>query len=142
MLVNSISSVRFCGETAASGSSSILERPGKYSSSASASTQEAPAAPAQEEKKSSGTGRKIAGAVVTLAVIAAALAATPKIFPKLKLDEAQLAQKPGFMKKVGHYIALAGEKIARYTYEPIVNLFKRGKAEAPKKTEGDARIFA
>ena len=126
-MVNPISSVRFCGDV--SSSASILERPGKFSNPAPQSeTVNKPAAP--EEKKSSGTGRKVVGTVATLAVIAAALVALPKIFPNAikTLTKAELAEKPGFMKKAGHYLATIGEAIGKYTYEPIANLFKGKKA--------------
>lgn len=138
MMVSPISSVRFCGDVGGT-SASILERPGKFSKpAAQADTANNTSAP--EEKKSSGTGKKIAGTIATLAVVAAALVALPKVFPNAikVLNETELASKPGFMKKVGHYLAKTGETIGKWTYEPIVNLFsKNKKAPAPS-----SNIFA
>lgn len=118
-----------------------LDRAGAY---AKANT-DASAAPAAqqakpEEKKSSGTGKKVLGTVAGLVVVAAALAALPKVFPKAirRLNADELAAKPGFMKKVGHYVAVAGETIAKYTYEPIVNLFKKGKKAPASGTDAGA----
>lgn len=127
-MVNPISSIRFCGETTAA-TANVLERPGKYSNPAPKS-EVAPAAASTEEKQSSGKGKKVLGVVGTLVAVAAVLAALPKVFPKAiaKLSEDELAAKPGFMKKVGHYLAKVGDAIYDYTCKPIVNLFKGKKA--------------
>lgn len=139
-MVSPISSVRFCGD--ADSTASILERPGKYSNPNPQAT--APAAEATEEKRSSGTGKKVVGTIVTLAVIAAALAALPKVLPNAikVLSKEELAAKPGFMKKVGHYLAKTGEAIAKYTYEPIVKLFKGKKSTPAPAPETPSAIFA
>ena len=117
-MVSPISSVRFCGEQ--NNVSSILERPGKFSSPVSKAEQ----APV-EEKKSSGTGKKVVGTLATLAVVAATLAALPKVFPNAIKTLSQADKEAAtLMQKVGHYVATAGEAIAKYTYEPVVKLFK------------------
>lgn len=129
-MVNSISSVRFCGDT--NSAASILERPGKYSNPAP-KTETAPAAAPAEEKQSSGKGKKVLGVVGTLVAVAAVLAALPKVFPNAiaKLSQEELAAKPGFMKKVGHYIAKVGNAIYDCTCQPILNLFKGKGKKAP-----------
>lgn len=129
-MVNSISSVRFCGDT--NSVASLLERPGKYSNPAPKSEAASVAVPA-EEKQSSGKGKKVLGVVGTLVAVAAVLAALPKVFPKAiaKLSADELASKPGFMKKVGHYVATVGNAIYDCTCQPILNLFKgKGKKVA------------
>ncbi len=129
-MVNSISNVRFCGDT--NSVASLLERPGKYSNPAPKADANPAAAPV-EEKQSSGKGKKVLGVVGTLVVAAAVLAALPKVFPNAisKLTKDELAAKPGFMKKVGHYVAKVGNAIYDYTCQPIVNLFKgKGKKVA------------
>lgn len=138
-MVNSISSVRFCGENTNSVAS-ILERPGKYSNSAPKAEAASVNVPA-EEKQSSGKGKKVLGVVGTLVAVAAVLAALPKVFPNAisKLSKDELAAKPGFMKKIGHYIATAGNAIYDCTCQPILNLFK-GKGK--KATDNAAHIVA
>lgn len=142
LAVNPISSVRF-GDSPVSA----LDREGAFSKNkvegAAAST--APANASQVPEKKSSTGKKVVGTIVGLAVVAAALAALPKVFPNAikALSKEELAAKPGFMKKVGHYVATVGNAIAKYTYEPVVNLFKK----KPPKTDGNdasiaTRIFA
>ncbi len=139
-MVNSISGVRFCGDV-----DSILSRPGKFSNPAGANETKAPAqAPTQaggEEKKSSGAGKKVVGTVVTLAVIAAALVALPKVFPNAikALSEAELKDAK-WTQKIGHYVAEVGNAIGKYTYEPIAKLFSKNKGAA--NTNADSKFFA
>lgn len=143
-MVNSISGVRFCGDV-----DSILSRPGKFSNPAGANETKAPSqspaqAPAQaagEEKKSSGAGKKVAGTIVTLAVIAAALVALPKVFPNAikALSEAELKDAK-WTQKIGHYVAEVGNAIGKYTYEPIAKLFSKNKGAA--NANADSKFFA
>lgn len=131
MMVNPMSSVSFRATTDAT---SILERPGKYSNPAPEQQQTATQA-AGEQKKSSGTGKKVFGTVATLVVIAGVLAALPKVFPKAikSLSKEELANAK-IMEKVGHYFAKTGETIAKYTYEPVVNLINKWRGKTPKTT--------
>ena len=48
------------------------------------------------------------------------------------------------MKKVGHYVSKAGEFVAKYTYDPVVNLFSKwfGKKGAEAAGEAAERILA
>lgn len=119
-----------------------LDRAGAFSKP-NANNTAAPAQQPQPEEKKSSTGKKVLGTVAGLVVVAAALAALPKIFPNAikKLGAEELAAKPGFMKKIGHYVAVAGEAIAKYTYEPIVKLFKGKKAPTPPNPESGAAQF-
>lgn len=137
-MVNSISNVRFCGDS--NSVASLLERPGKYSNPAPKSDAASVVAPT-EEKQSSGKGKKVLGVVGTLVAVAAVLAALPKVFPNAisKLTKDELAAKPGFMKKVGHYVATVGNAIYDYTCQPILNLFK-GKGK--KVADNAAHIIA
>lgn len=132
LAVNPISNVRF-GE----GPASILEREGAFSkpkTDAASSNNANPAAVSNEASKSgkkSNTGKKVVGTIVGLAVVAAALAALPKVFPNA-IKELPKADRKGFMKIVGHYVATVGNTISKYTYEPVVNLFKGKAKKAPK----------
>lgn len=145
MAVNSISSVNFCAANNVNTASSMLERPGKFAKPTTPT-----AAPEANEEKKSGVGKKVAGTIVGLAVVAAALVALPKVFPNaikvLSKDELTNAK---FMQKVGHYTAKVGEAIGKYTYEPIAKLFSKKGAEAATnatanagKPAADAKIYA
>lgn len=140
--------VRFRGNETAS--TNILERDGAFSKSKveeSSAQAQMPGAETPEEKKS-GSGKKVLGAVIGLVAVAAALAALPKVFPSSikALSDAELKDAK-FGKKVGHYFAKVGNAIAKYTYEPIVNLFKgkgaKKTTDAAKDAAKDAcKIFA
>ncbi len=116
MMVSPISSVRF-----GSGAATIdLAREGAHTRPNAEA-----AAPAAAEKKS-GTGKKVLKTVIGLAVVAAALAALPKVFKNaIKVLPTEELAEAGFMKKAAHYLAKTGEAIGKYTYEPIVKLFKK-----------------
>lgn len=133
-MVSPISNVRFCGEAAASN---ILERDGAYARPKTETSAASTGAPVEEKK----SGHKFLKTIAGLVVAAAALVALPKIFPNAVkvLSKAELEAKPGFMKKIGHYVAKTGETIGKYTYEPIVKLFKGKKADTKNV---DSSIFA
>lgn len=144
--VNPVSNnvIRFRGTEAAS--SSVLERNGAFSKPSADANVSAQMPAVEGEEKKSGTGKKVLGATLGLVAVAAALVALPKVFPNAikELSKAELKDAK-FMTKVGHYFATAGNAIGKYTYEPIVNLFKgKGKAaDAPKDAASDAcKIFA
>lgn len=136
--------VRFRGNETAGAS--ILERDGAFSKPKTEGT----AAQAQMaggdsvEEKKSGSGKKVLGAVVGLVAVAAALVALPKVFPNAikVLSEVEM-KDAGWGKKIGHYFAKTGEAIAKYTYDPIVNLFKgKGKDKAADTAKDACKIFA
>lgn len=135
MMVNSISSVRFCGDA-----DSILSRPGKFSNPAQQT--ENPTTTQEAEKKTSGsTGKKVVGTIATLAVLAAALVALPKIFPNaIKTLGDDALKNAKWTEKIGHYLAKTGEAIGKYTYEPIVKLFSKNKK--PQTPPADSKFFA
>lgn len=71
--------------------------------------------------------RKFLKTLASLAVIGAGLVALPKIFPNaIKVLSAEEKAGAKLLQKVGHYLAVAGEKIGNYTYKPLMNLFKKG----------------
>lgn len=124
MMVNPVamSNVRFCGGT---DGADILSRPGKFANATPSA--EAPVAEKAPKKKSHALLKTIVG----LAVIAGALVALPKAFPnaiKVLGDEAM--KNATWKQKVGHYLAIVGEGIGKYTYEPIAKLFKGKEKEA------------
>ena len=139
MMVNpvSMSNVRFTGEA-----TNVLERPGAFAKPAEA----APAEVAAKPKKKR-TALKVLGGLVVAAATLVALRRTNvlKVLDDVALGEA------GIFKKAGHYLAQAGEFVAKYTYDPVVKLFGRlfgGKgaeaaAEAAEAAaEGAAHVLA
>ena len=122
-MVNSISSVRFCGETTGA---SPLSRPGRFSGGDAQQTTAATTAPADQTKKSG--GKKLLKFVAGLVVVAGVLAALPKVFPKaIKTLDAEALKNAKTMEKVGHYLAKTGEAIL----SPFTKLFSRKKPAAP-----------
>ncbi len=122
-MVNSISSVRFCGETTGA---SPLSRPGRFSGGDAQQTTAATTAPADQPKKSG--GKKLLKFVAGLVVVAGVLAALPKVFPKaIKTLDAEALKNAKTMEKVGHYLAKTGEAIL----SPFTKLFSRKKPAAP-----------
>lgn len=140
MMVNpvSVSNVRFCGEANAAD---VLGRAGKFSNGAAAPEAASVTAEQAPKKKKS---YKFLKTVAALVVVAGALAALPKIFPNaIKTIEKDAMKDAKFMQKVGHYLAVAGEGIAKYTYKPLVNLFSKDKGKtAGEAGEVAAKLFA
>lgn len=121
MMVSPVSNVRFCGEADAAN---ILGRPGKYSASDAAQSNSSAAAPADGTPKKK--SHKLLKTVIGLIVAAGVLAALPKVFPNaIKALDAETLKNATKGQKVGHYFAKIGEGIAKYTYKPILNLFKK-----------------
>ncbi|MDE6138823.1 MAG: hypothetical protein K2F57_05070 [Candidatus Gastranaerophilales bacterium] len=117
LMVNPVSvsqsAVRFRGTEG----SNVLERQGAYSKPTEA------AAPAVEDKPVKKSGHKLRNTVVGLLVAAAGLVALKKTNVLKTLDAAVLADTKFYSpKKIGHYLAVAGDAIAKYTYEPLANL--------------------
>jgi len=129
MMVNSISSVRFCGPadtTAAKPEgSNFLDRPGAFAKPAA----ENPAPAQAEPKKKSSVGKKLLTLAGVAVAVAAALVAGNKTGVLKVLDEAAISDA-GIFKKAGHYLAKAGEWVGKYTYEPIAKLFSKNTPSA------------
>lgn len=122
-MVNSISSVRFCGETTGAN---VLSRPGRFSGGDAQQTTAATTAPAGKPKKSG--GKKLLKVLAGLVVVAGILAALPKVFPKaIKTLDAEALKKAKTMEKIGHYLAKTGEAIL----SPFTKLFSKKKPAAP-----------
>lgn len=140
MMVNpvSMSNVRFTGE-----GTNVLERPGAFAKPAE---QAAPAEVAAKPKKK----RTVLKALAGLAVAAATLVVLKKTNVLKVLDDVALGDA-GILKKAGHYLAKAGEFVAKYTYDPVAKfvgkLFGGKGAEAvtdaaEAAAEGAAHILA
>lgn len=104
-----------------------LERPGAFAKPA----EQAAAAP--EAPKAKKKGHSLRNTIIGLVVTAAALVALKKTDVLKTLDKAVLADTKYYNpKKLGHYLAVAGEFIAKYTYDPVAKLctkiFKNNKA--------------
>lgn len=113
----SVSSVHF-GDNA-------LDRPGAYAKPAQ---EAAPVAAPVEEKSGSSAGKKVAiGAGIIIAALATLVGLTRgKVLTKL--DEAALKDAKWYgLDKMKHYLAVAGDTIAKYTYDPIAKLFNSKK---------------
>lgn len=106
---------------------SLLERPGKYSIPDAGKDEFV--VPEGGKKKSS-LGKKLLKTLAAAAVVAAGLVALKK-FNVVKILNPEAMKDAKILPKIGHYIAKAGEAIAKYTYEPIVALFNK----TPKVTE-------
>lgn len=103
-----------------------LDRQGAYAKA----PEETAAAPA-DEKSSSSTSKKVAiGAGIVLAVLATLVGLTRGNILK-PLEEAALKEAKWYSpSKWGHYLAKAGDAIAKYTWDPIARLFGKKGAEA------------
>jgi hypothetical protein len=118
----SVSNVHF-------GNQSLLEREGAY-----AKKTPMEAAPEVAEKKS-GKGKKLA---VTAVIVAAALA-TIAILSRnnkllTKLSEDALKDAKWYQPKTwGHYLNKFGNKIAEWTWDPMVKLWKSAAEKFSKK---------
>ena len=90
-------------------------------------------APEAAEKKS-GKGKKwaIAGIVVVAAAALLAVLSRRDVFKFIPEEQLKDAK---FFKKVGHYLHQAGEYIAKYTWDPVRDLFKAGEKAADKAGE-------
>lgn len=137
MMVNpvSMSNVRFTGEP-----TNVLERQGAFAKPAA--EQAAPAEVAAKPKKKH-TALKVLGGVV---VAAAALVALRKTNVLKVLDELAL-KEAGIFKKAGHYLAKAGEFVAKYTYDPVAKFIgkmfgKKGAEVVAEGAEAAGRIIA
>ncbi len=119
----SVSNVRF-GDAA----QDRLAREGAYSKA----PQEAAAPEAAEKKSHKGRKWAIAGIVVVAAAVALAVLSRKNVFKAL--SEAEL-KDASFFKKVGHYLHQAGEYVAKYTWDPVRDLFKAGEKAADKAGE-------
>lgn len=132
-MVSPISSVRF-------GNAPVdLAREGAHSKAAT-KPETAPASEAAEPKKSK---HKVLKTVIGLAVAAAALVTLHKTNVLKTLDTAILKDTKWYSPKlIGHYLSKAGEKIAKFTYDPLVNLFKKAPKAADGAAEGAADAVA
>lgn len=136
MMVNpvSMSNVRF---TAGEGTN-VLERPGAFSkpvdNQAAALNDEVAAKP---KKKNRAALLSLAGVVVAAATLA--VLAKKNVVKTLNNVEFKEAK---FMDKVSHYLAKAGEFIAKYTYDPVAKLCSKwfGGKKGEKVAEAASRI--
>jgi len=129
-MLSPVSAVRFCANEqptasvaaqsaapAKESNTSMLEREGAF---AKPKTD----APEQDQvKKKSSVGKKILKTVAGLAAVAAGLVLLQKTNVVKVLSDAAKANA-GLMEKAGHYLAVAGEAIAKYTCDPIIKMFK------------------
>lgn len=110
-------------------------RPGKYSQQDIPESVQAPA-----ESKGKKAGKIILTTAAILAAVAAIVTGLTKGGVVSKLETLEGAK---FLDKLKHYTAVAGDTIAKYTYEPIVALFKgKGTAEVADVAEEAAEAAA
>lgn len=111
-----------------------LDRQGAYAKPA-----EAAASSTSADETKSSTGKKVAiGAGIVVAVLAALVGLTKGNVLKV-LDEAALKEAKWYSpKKWGHYLAKAGNAIAKYTWDPIAKLFGKKGAETAAEAGAEA----
>ena len=110
------SNVRFC----AGEGNSVLERQGAFAKPAETTAQTAPAAEDKPAKKS----HIIRNTIIGLVLAAATLVTLKKTNVLKTLDAAALSDAKFYSpKKLGHYLAVAGDAIAKYTYDPVAKQF-------------------
>ena len=114
-MLNSVSSmpkVSFCAQP---DTQAILEREGAYSIKNQRKADEF-----VQEKKSSHTGLKVAGALALASAIALPILSRKGVIKTVaNLDAAK------WYDKCQHYLAKAGEWIAKNTYDPVMKLFSK-----------------
>ena len=125
----SVSKVRpYFGEGEKSNAD-ILSRQGAYAKQPEA----APASATPAKEKKSHTGRNILIGALAVVAAAASLVALHKTNVLKVLPEAELKDLKFYdFKKMGHYLAKAGEFIGKYTYEPLVGLYNKWFNKAAK----------
>ena len=118
LMVNPVSVAQSRVNFRAGEGNNVLERQGAYSRPA-----ETAAAPAADEKPVQKSGHKLRNTIIGLVVAAAALVTLKKTNVLKTLDAAALADAKFYSpKKLGHYLAVAGDAIAKYTYDPVAKL--------------------
>lgn len=116
----SMANVQFRG-TQTNNAADILNRPGAFAKT------EAPVAQEVAPKKKGGALKKTLMVAGGLLATAAALVALKKTGLVKVLDSAALTDAKWYQKGL-HYLAKAGETIAKYTIDPLMNLFKKPEA--------------
>jgi hypothetical protein len=85
---------------------------------------------APKEAPAKKKGHTVRNTIIGLVVTAATLVALKKTNVLKVLDEAALKDKKWYSPEfAGHYLAKAGEAIAKYTIDPIIALFNKGGAK-------------
>ncbi len=129
MALSPISSVRFCGEAApaqetkAANTNNVLERPGAFAKQPEGDKVDLSTTDKAEKKKG---GHAIRNTVIGVVVAAAALVGLTKGGVLTKLGEDALKDLKFYSpKKIGHYLATAGEFISKYTYDQVAKLWSK-----------------
>ena len=129
MALSPISSVRFCGEAApaqetkAANTNNVLERPGAFAKQPEGDKVDLSTTDKTEKKKG---GHAIRNTVICVVVSAAALVGLTKGGVLTKLTEDVLKDTKFYSpKKIGHYLATAGEFISKYTYDQVAKLWAK-----------------
>lgn len=131
MALSPISSVRFCGEAAPAqnttatetNTNNVLERPGAFAKQPEGDKVDLSTADKTEKKKG---GHAIRNTVIGVVVAAAALVGLTKGKVINKLGEEALKDLKFYdPKKIGHYLATAGEWISKYTYDQVAKLWAK-----------------
>lgn len=129
MALSPISSVRFCGEAApaqetkAANTNNVLERPGAFAKQPEGDKVDLSTTDKTEKKKG---GHAIRNTVIGVVVAAAALVGLTKGGVLTKLTEDVLKDTKFYSpKRIGHYLATAGEFLSRYTYDQVAKLWAK-----------------
>lgn len=129
MALSPISSVRFCGEAApaqetkAANTNNVLERLGAFAKQPEGDKVDLSTTDKTEKKKG---GHAIRNTVIGVVVAAAALVGLTKGGVLTKLTEDVLKDTKFYNpKKIGHYLATAGEFLSKYTYDQVAKLWAK-----------------
>ena len=129
MALSPISSVRFCGEAApahetkAANTINVLERPGAFAKQPEGDKVDLSTTDKTEKKKG---GHAIRNTVIGVVVAAAALVGLTKGGVLTKLTEDVLKDTRFYSpKRIGHYLATAGEFLSKYTYDQVAKLWAK-----------------
>lgn len=129
MALSPISSVRFCGEAApaqetkVANTNNVLERPGAFAKQPEGDKVDLSTTNKTEKKKG---GHAIRNTVIGVVVAAAALVGLTKGGVLTKLTEDVLKDTRFYSpKRIGHYLATAGEFLSRYTYDQVAKLWAK-----------------
>ena len=129
MALSPISSVRFCGEAApaqetkTANTNNVLERPGAFAKQPEGDRVDLSTTDKTEKKKG---GHAIRNTVIGVVVAAAALVGLTKGGVLTKLTEDVLKDTKFYSpKRIGHYLATAGEFISQYTYDQVAKLWAK-----------------
>lgn len=130
-MINSVSNVSFRGETA-SDWQTLIESEGQYTQKPTAPARPDTVELSTKKEKKGGAGKTIGGIVAGVVIAGLAL------FGLSRGNILKIDKEAKGLKKVGSWLAEAGEWIGKKCIDPIVNLFKGKGGKKAADAAGDA----